>query len=89
MTVTDTLLRCMVEMGLSESVAMFHVEKIAAGVARDLELERRERVAHDLLPEGPDAVMERLGVCRRSAYYMAGRWRRKCKARRNACTPAG
>ena len=69
MTVTDALLRCMVEMGLSESVAMFHVERIAAGVARDLERERRDRAIRDLLPHvGANVVAVRFGVHRSTAY---------------------
>jgi hypothetical protein len=64
-----------------------------AGVEFELqlgELVGRYRRAHDarmrdaeaarLLPLGPDVVAERLGVCRRSVYYMAERGRKKVQA---------
>lgn len=45
-------------------------------------LRKRERAIRDqeaarLLPLGPDAVMDRLGVSRRSVYYMAERARKR------------
>jgi hypothetical protein len=56
------------------------------------ELVGRYRAAHDrrmrdaeaakLLPLGPDVVAERLGVCRRSVYYMAERGRKESASRR-------
>lgn len=54
------------------------------------ELVGRYRRAHDarmrdaeaarLLPLGPQVVADRLGVCRRSVYYMAERGRKKVQA---------
>lgn len=37
----------------------------------------RDVQAAELLPLGPDVAAERLGVCRRSVYYMAERGRKK------------
>ena len=44
---------------------------------RDRDRAIRDMEAAKLLPShGPDAVAARLGVCRRSVYYMAGRAKR-------------
>jgi len=69
MTIADNLLRCMVEMGLSESRAMFHVESIAPMVSRSLERERRQKVCRDMLPTlGAVETAKRAGVCRATVY---------------------
>lgn len=40
----------------------------------------RDSEAARLLPLGPEVAAERLGVCRRSVYYMAERGRKKVQA---------
>ena len=70
-------------------------EQYGAGVEFELtlgELVGRYRRAYDqrqrdaeaakLLPSGPDACIERLGVARRTVYYMAERHRKRVQASR-------
>lgn len=39
----------------------------------------RDALAAELLPSGPDACIERLGVARRTVYYMARRHRQRIR----------
>ena len=73
----ERLLRCMLEIGLSESAATFHVERVAPAIAKELEDERLTKACKDLLPQiGPDRTAERLQVSRSTVY---NRVRRKCR----------
>ena len=69
MTISDSLLHCMLAMGLSESRAMFHVESIAPLISRSLERERKQKVCRDMLPTlGAMETAKRAGVCRATVY---------------------
>ena len=47
---------------------------------REHDKHMREAEASKLLPLGPEVAAERLGVCRRSVYYMSERARKRVQA---------
>lgn len=86
-------------MGADEAMARLCEEMRAFGAGPDFELElgdligqyrkaherrMRDAQAAELLPLGPDVVCERLGVSRRTVYYMAERARKRGRVARIA-----
>lgn len=57
---------------------------MVAKVREAHERRMRDALAAELLPKGPDACIERLGVARRTVYYMARRHRQRIRVQGSA-----
>ena len=65
---------------LSAADMKVELDAIESRYLKEFERRVQDAEASRLLPLGPDIAAERLGVCRRSVYYMSERARKRVQA---------